>query len=180
MSNSNSSLLFGEPPFMVALYSKKAGGKTTVIRFVAYTYKNFLKKIIVISETSDINQAYDYLPKEYVHSKYDSKIINDLMGKQIANKKANKLEHVLLILDDVIGMNGLNFQKTKDNPLNQLFTANRHYNISMLVASQGVRCLPKLLRLNIDYAVILKNLNSSINDLYEEYSSLPKQNSINS
>ena len=66
---SNDNLLFSEPPFLTALYSKKAGGKTTVIRFVCYTYKNYFKKIVVISATSDVNDAYSFLPKEYVHSK---------------------------------------------------------------------------------------------------------------
>ena len=110
-----------------------------------------------------------------MHTSYDPSLIENIITKQENFKKAGKDVHCLVILDDIASDENINFKKTKFTELTKLFSANRHYNISSLLVGHTLKTLPKLLRSNCDYAFITKVLASSIEDLYNEFSHLPKK-----
>ena len=132
-------------------------------------YKHIFNYVVLCSPTSGMNNDYDYLPKEFVHTSYSPELVTNIIAKQEAFKNAKKNIHCLLILDDIASDPNINFKKTKFTELSKLFSANRHYNISALFVGHTLKTLPKMLRSNCDYAFITRVLASSIDDLYEEF-----------
>ena len=64
-----------------------------------------------------MNNDYDYLPKDYVHTSYTPDLVNKIIAKQEAFKQQNKTVHCLIIFDDIASDPNINFKKTKFNEL---------------------------------------------------------------
>jgi len=80
-----------------------------------------------------------------------------------------------LILDDILASPEVAFEKRKASILNTLFSANRHWNISLLIVAQKLRGLPKLCRENADFVCITRCMRSAWGDLYDEYGTMSKE-----
>ena len=177
------SLIFGDAfPFIGLLYGKKYSGKSVLIKYLIWTYREKFSYIVVFSATAEANDAYSFLPKEFVHSKFEPEVLKNIIAKQLKAVKncktpeeRAKAPQVLIVFDDCIGMEGLDWRKKNNNELKLLFSSNRHWNISMLISSQGVKEIPPLLRMNCDGAFIFRSLNNSLEDLYTCYSTMPRK-----
>ena len=144
-------------------------------RFLCWEYRDAFAYIVVMSATANANGFYSkFLPKEHVHSFYDPSLIEKLIAKQEAFWQRGQKVHCLLILDDVIGMDGVNMRAPPPE-LQKLFTCNRHFGISLLISVQNVRAVPPICRNNSDFACIFKSLNVAKEILYREYSNMPKK-----
>ena len=97
------------------------------------------------------------------------------MEKQIAFKKRPTPVHCLVIFEDVLGSATLDFERRKDNVLNQIWTCNRHYNVSALVATQRLKGVPKALRENVDYVFICRTMRSAWPDLHEAFGTMDRK-----
>ena len=169
--------IFGEkPPFIAVLYGRKCSGKSVLIRYVCYEYRNDFSYIVVISASNDANGYYsEFLPEKFIHTAYDPALIESIIEKQIELQKTKKSQ-MLLILDDILGCEGLNMGTAQSRPeLMRIFTQNRHMGISLIVSTQAVKQVPRVLRNNCDRACIFRSLNQALADLYEEYSHMQKR-----
>ena len=172
-----SAKIFGQaPPFIAVLYGRKNAGKSQLIKFACYEYRNEFSYIVVISASNDANGFYSaFLPDAHIHTSYDPALIESIIEKQIGLQKTKKSQ-CLIVLDDILGCEGLSMGTSQSRPeLMRIYTQNRHMGISLLVSTQAVKQVPRVLRNNADYCCIFRSLNQALGDLYEEYSHLPKR-----
>ena len=160
--------IFGPPPFLVLMNGAKASGKSCCIKYVVRAYAHVFQQIVVFAPTS-LNGFYDFLPSKAVHNDYDPDVMKAILEKQEANKRAGKSVHVLAIMDDIIGSSTIDWEKRKQNELSKLWAANRHWNLSVIVVTQSLRKVPRLLRDNVDYACIFRTMREAFLGLYETF-----------
>ena len=123
----------------------------------------------VISPTS-LNGFYqEFLPEAHIHATYSDDIIQKILTRQETLIKAGKPCQMLLILDDILSSPDVQLQKTRASVLNTLWSANRHYGVNILVASQKLRGLPKLCRENADFVLFTRCMRSAWIDIFTEY-----------
>lgn len=167
--------LFGDVlPWFCVAYGKKFSGKSCLAKYLVWEYRNTFNYIVVFSASANANHGYDYLPSSFVHTKYDSDVMNKIIEKQEKLWAAGKKVQCLVILDDIIGMSGFD-SKRPPPELERLYTQNRHYGISLFIATQSVRALPPVCRVNADFSCIFRQLNVSLETLYQEFSNMPKK-----
>ena len=170
----SSELIFGRPPFLCLLCGAKASGKSEAIKYICKAYSSLFDFIVVFSPTS-INGFYDFLPKQYVHNDYDPAVMQKIIAQQEKFKKTGKNVHVLIIMDDILGSESIDFEKRKNNELNKLWAANRHWNLSILCVTQSLKKVPRLLRDNVDYALIFRVMRQAFDGLYETFGSMDRR-----
>ena len=161
------STLMGKPPFLILMQGMKKAGKSVLIKHICWQYRNSFQYIVVFSGSEQVNEAYgSFLPKQYIHSSYDSSVMNAIIEKQKKYKKAGKDVHCLIIWDDCMGA-GFDWRKPTLHPeLVTLSTSNRHYNISIIISSQSPRLIPTWWRNNADFVFLFRHLNQAVQDLY--------------
>ena len=163
------------PPMLCLISGCKHSGKSELIRFICYTYARDFSYIVVFAPTS-LNGFYQkFLPEAHVHDDYDEDVLKKIMVKQTEYKKRSKPVHCLLIFEDVLGSATLDLERRKDNPLNSIWTCNRHYNISAIVVTQRLKGVPKALRENADWVFITRSLRSAWPDLHESFGTMERK-----
>ena len=164
------SRLFGAPPFMVMLCGSKNSGKSQICRYAIRQYALSFNDIVVIAPTA-LNGFYQtIMDASHIHDTYSDELIQSIMDKQAACKKAGKTRHTLIVLDDILAAPNVNFERRKASVLNTIFCANRHFLISMVVIVQKMKGVPPLCRLNVDWVCFTRCMRSAWADIYEEYS----------
>ena len=127
-SESSDGLLMGKPPFLVLMQGMKKTGKSVLIKHICWQYRNVFQYIVVFSGSEQVNEAYgSFLPKQYIHSSYDSSVVNAIIEKQKKFKKAGKDVHCLIIWDDCMGagfdhMDGMKMMNTLMHRVMKLFS----------------------------------------------------------
>ena len=168
MESDTSCHLFGPPPFLVLMCGAKASGKTVAIKYAIRAYAHVFQQIVVFAPTS-LNGFYDFLPPKAVHDDYKPEVMKELLDKQEANRRADKTVHVLVIMEDILGSSTIDWEKRKQNELSKLWAANRHWFLSVIVVTQSLRKVPRLLRDNVDYACIFRCMREAYAGLYETF-----------
>lgn len=172
---SDSALVCGKPPFLALLAGAKHSGKSELIRYICYSYASQFSYVIVFVPTK-LNGFYQkFLPEAHIHDDYDEEVMKKIMTKQEELKKRDKPIHCLCIFDDVLGSSTIEFEKRKDNILNRIWTANRHWLLSCLVVTQRLKGVPKALRENLDYCFILRTMRSAWPDIHESFGHMDKK-----
>ena len=167
-------LLLGPPPFLALFVGAKASGKSYAISYICKSYADQFAFIVVFSPTS-INGFYDFLPSRYVHNDYDPDVMQKIIAQQEKYKKAGKNVQVLIIMDDILGSDTIDFEKRKSNELSKLWAANRHWDLSIIVVTQSLKKIPKLLRLNVDYALLFRCMREAYAGLYETFGHMDRR-----
>ena len=169
------SRIFGRPSFLTMVIGAKNSGKSELVRFITYTYAPSFSYVTVVSPTA-LNGFYaGFIPAAHIHDKYSDELIQGIVDKQAARKKTGKPCHMLLILDDILADQGIRFEARKASVLNLLFSANRHYNISVLIVAQKLKGLPTLCRQNADFVCFTRCMRSAWPDIHEEYGNCDKK-----
>lgn len=170
------SLLMGKPPFLIIFQGMKKSGKSVLIKHIIWSYRDHFAYIVVFSGSEQVNDAYgSFLPKKYIHSKYEADVMKSITEKQKKFKQAGKDVHCLIIFDDCLG-EGFDWRKPTLNPeLITLATSNRHYNISIAICSQSPRLIPPTWRSNADYVFLFRHLNQAVGDLYAQLSPMKRK-----
>ena len=170
------SRIFGATlPFLSMIVGAKASGKSELVRFIAYQYAKSFSYVVVISPTA-LNQFYQgFVPAQHIHSVYSDELVQGVIAKQETLKNAGKPTQMLLILDDILASPDVQFEKRRASILNTLFSANRHWNISLLIVAQKLRGLPTLCRENADFVCITRCMRSAWPTLYEEFGTTSKE-----
>jgi hypothetical protein len=130
-------------------------------------------RIFIFSPTLELSGDWDDLPDTQKHDKrtigrikkfedvdeFLELIIEIFSQQQRIIKKDSKKNtpHVLLVLDDCAGTKLLTF----GGYLDRISISMRHYNISAIVISQRLAGIPRQLRINSSYVILLSNYNMS-------------------
>ena len=172
---SDSGLIFGAPPFLTMCIGQKHSGKSELVRFITYTYASSFAYVVCISPTA-LNGFYQgFLPASHIHDTYSDEIIEKIIKKQEALVKAGTPRQMLLIMDDILASPDVQFEKRKASILNKLFSANRHWKISLLIVAQKLKGLPKLCRENADFVCLTRCTRSAWGDIFEEFGNTSKE-----
>lgn len=154
-------------PFRLGIFGPSASGKTTLAkRLLMKQLRGKFDSVYLISPTS-FQQVWKDVgidPKKMYDTPDDKtfeKVIQEIIQK--------KNENALIICDDCIGT-----ELTKLNSsLSKWILKLRHYNISLMVMSQGSRGLPKIVRSNFSHvAVFAVNNDIELKTLQEEQSGI--------
>ena len=167
-------LIFGPAPWQILMVGAKHSGKSQCIKYVCRAYASQFACIVVFCPTA-LNGFYSFIPKRYVHDDYDPEVMREILTKQEDYKRAGKSVHVLCVFDDIIGSETINFEKRQQNELNRVFCANRHYNLSVIVVTQSLKRVPRILRDNVDGACIFRCMRQAYEGLYETFGHMDKK-----
>lgn len=148
---------------------KRKSGKSNLCKHIINHNKHLFTKIYIISPTEKINGFFkDITPN--IFDDYSEEWIEQLidnMTKINANKPQDKKINILLVLDDLIGSNNLNYHHSPS--LAKLYSRGRHINITIINIVQYLNALSPLQRLNTDCCFCGMVNNSSIEMILNEY-----------
>ena len=164
----------GPAPFLAMCIGAKCSGKSEAVRYITYCYAKQFSYVLCISPTAMNGFHQGYLPSHCIHSEYSDELIEKVLAKQEALKKAGKMPQCLIILDDILADPSIRFEARKASVLNKVFSANRHYGLSVLIVAQKLKGLPKICRENSDVVLFTRTARSAWQDIYDEFSHLPK------
>ena len=167
-------------PTQLLVCSARCTGKTNIIASLAYhlAKTRFTKvptSIIVFAGTKDLGQDYNWLPKERVRQGFNEKQCMTILRYQMkqcelkrrqamrANVAVNQ-NHLLLILDDVYGVGGVNIMTSPC--LKMLSTMGRHYYTSVIMSIQS-SAIGNTLRQNTQGILFSKLSQSHLKHVWE-------------
>lgn len=165
----------------ILLAGKRRTGKSFALRYLMWTMAREFYGGVVISKTNKLNHFWEqFLPKEFIHNKYDRRIIDNVFKRQesIINdpdmpkkEKEQKLKFFIL-LDDIIGTKDLRY----DEEFEDIYTLGRHYHVCLFITSQYARAFNPTIRGNFDYCFMFKSRSHKQREaLYEEWAEvMPK------
>lgn len=168
-----------KPPFLMVFNAPVASGKSTTLMNFLYNenfYRDMFDSVIVISPTIENDSTWQtvlsddrvmIVTGERLEQADD--IIDAFYQQQMervteAKKEGTPRPHVLLILDDMLGLLGKQFDL--------LCTRHRHPCISILVATQDFRSLRHKCRQNASQYIIFRTNNKKeLAKMEDEFSS---------
>lgn len=138
----------------LCLVAKRNSGKSELLRYMVMCEREAFKKIYVLCPSESVNNFYsDFVPKKQIFDSYREDWVNTLikeMTKINKGRDKNRLEHVLLILDDIAA--DVNFNQSKS--LKILFARSRHIGISVIITCQYLHLVPPIVRNNTDFLAV--------------------------
>lgn len=163
----------------IVMIAKRGTGKSYITRDIVYHYRS-LPGGVVISPTDRLSGFYKFFfPDLYIHYDIRGEILQRILERQTlmiqkAQKKKKEGKKVdpsgILIMDDCLA----NKQGwVKDKKIDEVLMNGRHYQLTYLLTMQSPLGIPPHLRMNFDYAFLLKE-DSAINKkkLYLNYASI--------
>ena len=160
-------LIFGPAPWQVLLCGAKHSGKSQLIKYACRAYAGTFAAITVFCPSA-LSGFYDFLPSKYVHETYDPEVMNAIIARQEAFKKSKKVVHQVVIFDDCIGSDSMAWEK-RTSELSRMWISQRHWNISIIVVTQSLKRIPRVLRDNVDYACIFRVMREAYDGLFETF-----------
>jgi len=165
---------------VVVLIGKRDTGKSFLVRDLLY-YQQDIPIGTVISGTEEGNGFYGKMvPKLFVHTEYNTAIIENILKRQRTVLKQIKKEmetykrssidpRAFVILDDCLYDNTW----ARDKMMRLLFMNGRHWKIMLVITMQYPLGIPPTLRTNIDYVFILReNYIANRRRIYENYAGM--------
>ena len=145
---------------------QRGTGKSTALRyFMSFIGKRFHKGLVLRGVDTD---DYPYVPLLYIHNimdGYDTSYIEHLIELQSERVMRYKMDpseteppRLFLIFEDV----GTSKSIMNDTHLNWLFANGRHIYTTVFVMCQRIMQLPKALRDNLDYMVMMDIKNEAV------------------
>ena len=155
--------LLPKPPFRMAVVGCSNSGKTTMIcnLFSRNFYGKFFKRdhIFVFSPTANLDDKLkECIPSNNFHDEFDPDIIEEIYLEQDSIKKhygKKKLDHILIILDDMVGDASLK----ANSIISKFMHKTRHYNVSYIFSVQKYNALSRIVRNNSDVMMIFRCSN---------------------
>lgn len=169
-------------PFSLLCAGARGAGKSVLTLSLIEKIHDYFDEIIIFSPTIELDAKYQILFKKLkldfevgknIFYKYNEMILSKILSKikkVNKNKPFNKKVKVLMVFDDIISQIPKNMRKTI---MNRLIFNNRHYNISLIINSQSLKCLDSNFRKNSSQMVLFKSFNVlELKNYYEEFSAL--------
>lgn len=171
-------------PFIQVISAPRKSGKSYLIKNLLLNkemMRDLFDYIIILNPSLDLNDDYDGIVNTdkttvYKFSKVEDfkNIITETIKTQeeiIKHHKKERCPQVLLVLDDIIDSNLLNFRGIVD----RLATRGRHANISVICSSQRLSAVSRTIRLNCDSLIFFSPSNySEFEQILGEY--IPRHN----
>lgn len=134
-------------PSISLFIAEPRSGKSYLIKYIMYNLakKKKIKQGIVFCPTNDMNNNYDYIDSSYIFPIYKE----EYLKKYLEVLKTNTSIPSFLIFDDCIGS-----VKWNSPLIEHLFSCYRHYNLTILVATQYIYKIPPVIRECATYAFI--------------------------
>ena len=139
------------------LLSARMSGKSFLIRQLVYLLlkRKQIDVIYCFSYTADVDEAYNWLAKEYI---IDPKMCTNFINLifKVQKQNINKRQKVCFIFDD--------FDITSQNDaLDMLYTRGRHYDITTILSCQlTTKSVSPAIRNNSQYTFVRKLNSESI------------------
>lgn len=135
---------------VVAMIGGTGSGKTVLLKnLLSKTHKNY-NKIYLFSRTAKLQSAYDFVPRSFITDDFDEQKLSDIWDLQInKNEKNEKMENILVILDDII--TSPSYKRSK--MLEECSISARHLNITVILLSQNFTSIKPIVRNNIRIAI---------------------------
>ena len=156
-------------PFTMSINGFCGSGKSHMIRYLISCFKNEFDCVIIISNTANFTQDYEFLKELGIkHFIFNSLVFDEkvkmTMSIQKKNRLNNVLRKVLIIFDDILG-------SVKDNNVfKDLISTYRHYNISVIFSVQYISASASYLREISNYIIIFnQRTNNALKLCYENY-----------
>jgi hypothetical protein len=138
-------------PFACLLLASRNSGKSHLIRtlWTKVWYRKF--KLVVVFCGSDHDEAYPtFLPGRLFFQTFRRDVVDRLKKLNEARAAANQPQlPVLFILDDCSES-----RERYDDELRSLYTRGRHWNFSVVFASQGIQLSDTVARNNADFVIL--------------------------
>ncbi len=155
-----------EVPSLIILNGSQGSGKSHVIRYILYTLRKRFAYGLVFTNTFFDGDAFDYIPKKYVHPQYDEEVLEKLMDIQQKLVEQDKIKEAFVIFDDCMD----DPDEFKSSVLKRLTTQLRHYHITVIFSTQYVNQLPARMRTNAMAIIIFQtDTEISLKALYQSY-----------
>ena len=144
--------------FRMGLIGYSGSGKTVVLNNILLRFlKDKFDAIYIISPTicNDDSTRFlvKYAGKDNCFESYDDKIITHIIDMQKMGDSMGVMGHVCLVIDDFIT------EVPQNAKIWGLFTKARHYNISIIIASQMWRKIPALARTQLTHIGYFRTAN---------------------
>jgi hypothetical protein len=163
-------------PFALSCASRRNTGKTFYISHLinALVMKKKIDYVLVMSNTIAVNDDYKFLPPA-LRQPYNEGIIRKLMKRQADIPKAER-KQVLLVCDDVL----TDKEAEKSRLLKKLFVMGRHFDISIVLASQSANgfILTPTIKNNSDFILFSRLNRHHLINLYEALTNIDKKEFI--
>lgn len=142
-------------PFRMLIVAPSGQGKSTIVANILQWppyRKAFKTNVFVFSPTFRGDPVYADSGVEHVYDAYDEGVLRQLLEEQKeAKRPGKKLEHVLVILDDLV----CQLPSAQKNYVSHLYMTGRHYNISLIVCTQSYKMISRGVRMNATCLVSL-------------------------
>lgn len=162
-------------PASFLVVGKSGSGKSTVLHNLLTNeklLKDYFDYIFVFSpvKTDDILQQL-HLPKENYINDFEEEFVDgiiDKLEKKIEDggglgKVGNKTR-TLFIFDDILSK----AKFLRGNVMRKLASANRHYNISMIINSQYYKAIPPIVRTNVSGIIFFPSCLAEVEKFADE------------
>ena len=166
---------------LIFLPGISGGGKTHLIKYFIHerAKKGNIAWCFVFSSTI-FNSSYDFVGDEWRSDEWTDELVEELLSmqeravqrnKQLAKEgKKQKCINGVLILDDSLGLPGLNWQ---GKLMMKLLSCYRHWKLCVIITSQHPNKIPTLLRMNSDYIIAFRMSHMiALKSLFESMNSM--------
>jgi hypothetical protein len=163
-------------PFAMSCASRRNTGKTYYISQLidALVRKRKVEYVLVMSNTVGVNDDYKFLPPA-LRQPYNEGLIRKLLENQGEIPKKER-KQVLLVCDDVL----TDKEAEKSRLLKKLFVMGRHFDISIILASQSANgfILTPTIKNNSDFILFSRLNRHHLVSLYEALTNIDKKDFI--
>lgn len=149
-----------------------------LVRDIFYHHKE-IPVGLIFSGTEEANPFFgDFIPDSFIHSEYDSNLIDKMLTKQsqkVKSARQNGLaedgltpsNRAFVVLDDMLH-DAAAWKKEKT--IQSIFFNGRHYNIFFILTMQYPLGIPPALRSNIDYVFVFNEPSiKNRKKIYDDY-----------
>lgn len=169
------------PDATVLCLGKRRSGKSFLVRDIFYHHKDIPSGIVFSSTEEGCPFFGDFIPDMFIHSKYNSDLIQDILNRQKRRIKQSKLRglsesgktkanNIFVVLDDML--HDASVWK-KDATIQNIFYNGRHFNLLFILTMQYAQGIPPGLRSNIDYVFIFGEPSvTNRRKIYESYAGM--------
>jgi len=148
--------------YTLFLLGDRGSGKSNAIKGIIKQHlaNKTVDYVVCFSPTggfSKVGGSYDYLPDKFIHKQYTEEKLKNILNFQENRVKNNQPSDMILIFDDMLGIN------TNTPTFTRLITCNRHYNIRIIFSAQYVKgTLNPLMRSNTNVVMLFKLSNHGV------------------
>lgn len=157
---------FFDVPSHMLLIGTTISGKSHFFRYWLYCMRQRFTYGLVFCSTIDVDPL-EFVPRKYQYKEFDEQVVENLVNKQyelIKSYGKKDAPQVFIYLDDICGIIS---RKKGMETLNKLFSAGRHYNISVIASVQSATMLSPTIRSNSRYYLITLTSGSNIEYIWE-------------